>query len=117
MWVIAAVLGDQHHALGAERQQQVVHLEAVERVGQGVLVLQVHRGAEGRFQLPPVGLEHGGAGVFEELAELGVHHDRDAAPAGAAHGRVDQLRRQRALVVVLQQQRVGVGQWLHAACR
>jgi hypothetical protein len=37
------VLRDEDHAVGAQSEQQVVHLQAGERLGQGVLVLQIHR--------------------------------------------------------------------------
>ena len=92
MWVSAPVLHHQHHALGPERDEQVVDLEPGEHLGQRVAVLQVHRRAQGRLELAAVGLEHGGAGVLEELAVLGVHDDGDSAAPRDFHHRRDELR-------------------------
>jgi hypothetical protein len=65
------VLGDQHHPVGAQGEQQVVHLELGQRLLQRVLTRDVEGRAQRRLELAPVRLEDGGAAEAEEVPELG----------------------------------------------
>jgi hypothetical protein len=71
-------------------------------------MLEVHLGAECRLELAPVRLEHGRAPVREEIPVLGIHHDRNAARFGLGYHGSDNERHEQALVVVLEDDGVGV---------
>src|SRR2546430_15938772 len=51
------VLGDEHHALGTEGEEQVVDTQLVERGGQRVGVRQIERRAHRLLELPAIRLE------------------------------------------------------------
>ena len=72
--------------------------------------LEVHRRAERGLELAAVRLEHRRARVLEEIPVLGVDHHRDAPPACRRDHAAMSCGREHALVVVLQHQRIGVGQ-------
>ena len=71
-------------------------------------MLEIDARAQRLLQLAPVRLEHGGTAVGEEVPELGIHHDGDAAAAREAGRALDHGGGQHALIVVLDQERVGV---------
>ena len=103
-----SVLHHQHHALRAERDEQVVHLEPGEHLGQRVPVLQVHRRASADSSSRRLGLKTVAPAYSKNWRNLG------STTMGIPRRRATSITAamsaggERALVVVLEQQRVGV---------
>ena len=72
-------------------------------------MVEVHGGAECGIEFAAIGLEDRGAGVREEVAVLGIDDNGDPLGVGARDGVRDHGDNEHALVVVLEDQRVGVG--------
>jgi hypothetical protein len=93
----------------AQGQEQIVHLQPRAGLLEGIVPGQIHAPERG-LELPPAGLKIV-APANAKNSEFGTD---DGCGARRGDGRRDQRLGERALVVVLQDQRVGV---TSAACR
>src|SRR5699024_9666092 len=89
-----------------QREEELLHSQPIESLPQRHRMIDLHVRSQRRFELTPVGLEHRGALVGEEVPVLGVHHDRYAAATSQGNHLAYHRRYEHTLVVVLEDHRI-----------
>lgn len=100
---------DQSHPTLAQREQEPLGAQSVQDGGQRFRVLEIHRRAEGGLELPAVRLEDRRPAVGEEVPVLRVDDDGDTFRLGRGDRPMDHRFGEDALVVILEDQGIGIG--------
>src|SRR5207248_11451556 len=92
----------------AQGGSEVFHAEAPQGRGQWRVMIQIHRRADRRLELAPVRLEDGRAAILKEIVVIRIDDDWNPATARVGDRLLNETRHKNALVVVLQDERVGL---------